>query len=77
VAGDLRGSRLAAHLLVAAGLGLLVSVARAYPPLPAVSPADGTVARDRPPGPRPTGPVAVPAPAERARPASVRAGSAA
>jgi hypothetical protein len=91
VAGDLRGSRLAAHLLVAAGLGLLVSMARAYPPLPpadgsappadgSVPPADGSVLWGRPPspwppGPRPTGPVAVPAPAEQARPASVRAGS--
>jgi predicted anti-sigma-YlaC factor YlaD len=84
VAGDLRGSRLAAHLLVAAGLGLLVSMARAYPPLPpadgSAPPADGSVLWGRPPspwppGPRPTGPVAVPAPAEQARPASVRAGS--
>ena len=75
VAGDLRGSRLAAHLLVAVGFGLLVPVARAYPPQPVLPPADGTVPRDRAPGPRPTGPVA--APVERARPASVRAGSAA
>jgi predicted anti-sigma-YlaC factor YlaD len=77
VAGDLTGSRLAAHLLVAAGLGLLVAMARAYPPLPAVPPADGSVPRSRLSGPRPAGPVAVPAPAEQVRPASVRAGSAA
>ena len=83
VAGDVRGSRLAAHLLVAVGFGLLVPVARAYPPQPVLPPADGTVPRDRPPGPRPPGPVAapvpvpVPVPEGRARPAPVRAGSAA
>ena len=77
VAGDLRAGRLAAHLLVAAGLGLLVAVARTHPLLPAVPPADGSVPRDRPPVPRPAGPVAVPVPGERARPAQVRAGSAA
>jgi predicted anti-sigma-YlaC factor YlaD len=78
VAGDLRGSRLAAHLLVATGLGLLVCVARAYPPLPAEgTPADGSRPEDRWPAAR-SGPAAVPpAAGGRARPASVRAGSAA
>lgn len=77
VAGDLRAGRLATHLLVASGLGLLVMVARAHPLLPAVPPADGSVPRHRPPVRLPAGPVAVSAPEERARPASVRAGSAA
>jgi predicted anti-sigma-YlaC factor YlaD len=78
VAGDLRGSRLAAHLLVATGLGLLVCVTRAYPPLRAAPPADGVdgAPEDRWRGPR-SGPVAVPPATGGARPASVRAGSAA
>ena len=56
VAGDLRAGRLATHLLVAAGLALLVTVARAHPLLPAVPPADGSVPRHRPPGAAPDRP---------------------
>lgn len=78
VAGDLLAGRLAAHLLVAAGFGLLVPVSRVQPPPPWVPPPDGSRPRDRPAGPRPV--VAVPPLAEagvEVRPASVRAGSAA
>ena len=75
VAGDLAGSRLGMHLLVGTGLALLLVVARSQP----AAPPAGDAERPGPTGR--TGPGATPAPgriaAGRARPARMRAGSAA
>jgi predicted anti-sigma-YlaC factor YlaD len=61
-AGDLATGRLAGHLLVAAGLGLLVTVARAGArPVPGTPPA-GRARPDLPTGPRPVPSLDAPAP---------------
>jgi predicted anti-sigma-YlaC factor YlaD len=88
VAGDLRGSRLAAHLLVGTGFALLVAVARTQPGPPADGsrPADprragpdrpgrSDVAYDPEAAEGPAGPAGMPV--GRARRAAVGAGSAA
>lgn len=80
-AGDLAAGRLAGHLLVAAGLGLLVVVGRSAPGRPGTPPAEAAGPAGRPTGPRAV-PDLAPAPVHpfvraRAREAVVEAGSAA
>jgi predicted anti-sigma-YlaC factor YlaD len=85
VAGTLQASRFAVHLLVAAGLALLVAVSRTQPPQPELSPGNGSRPGSRTGGSdlarRPGGGSAAagaaPGPALRARSAGTGAGSAA
>lgn len=50
VDGTLQAGRMGLHLLVVAGLGLLVAVSRTQPPLPELPPADGSWPRSGPLG---------------------------